>query len=70
MLFSSCNDCESMNDAAVAPDSDIECCRFLLISARDARNRRIIIPEWRLEQPDLVLPPELPPLELGVEITV
>jgi hypothetical protein len=73
MLFSSCDYCESMNDGAVAiviPDRDIECCEFPPLSARDARNRRITILEWGLEQRDIFLPPELPPLELGVEITV
>jgi hypothetical protein len=62
-----------MNDGAVAivtPGRDIECCRFPPLSARDARNRRVTIPEWGLEQRGIVLPPEVPPLEIGVEITV
>jgi hypothetical protein len=62
-----------MNDGAVAvitADRDIECCRFPPLSARDTRNMRVTIPEWGLEQRYIVLPQELPPLELGVEITV
>jgi diadenosine tetraphosphatase ApaH/serine/threonine PP2A family protein phosphatase len=72
-LFSSCDYCESMNDAAVAivrPDGDIQCRRFPPLSRREAGNRRVTIPEWALEERDIVLPPELPTLDVAIEITV
>jgi diadenosine tetraphosphatase ApaH/serine/threonine PP2A family protein phosphatase len=72
-LFSSCDYCESMNDAAVAivrQDGDIECCRFPPLSRREARSRRVTFPEWGLDEHQLVLRPELQTLDVGTAITV
>jgi hypothetical protein len=72
-VFSSCDYCEMMNDAAVAfiSDKDASACCAKVPPLRPAQlaSRRVTFPDWLIEEPDPTVPPDIaarPELEIVV----